>query len=387
VYTETRGHAKTLPGDLDGIEVQVKPAPGGFNAGPAYDTVTRIGGGEAKSEATRRAEAAQRAATEGGSTRSGPGGDPTIRFDRPVPIGVSAFNATEAICATGTLGCRCVDSGGKLYALSNSHVFSKEGASLLGEEIVQPGQLDNGCNTAVDANLIGRLIDFMPSFINPTTPFYPVNFMDCALIEVVDSVDPEGNVVPAVGADTPDDGYGFPSSRVIRNPRIGQFVQKYGRTTGYTRGICTGLNNTGLVGGGSGLKPYAGMLLYISSAPYGAFGQPGDSGSLIVTLDERRPVGLLFAGGPNVLGIDETLANPIGLVLDRFNVRVDDGQSADVTTGGDANEGMTGRQGGAITPLGQDDKFFLLPPELWGRVKNPKRGINPILPLGPQVPA
>jgi PKD repeat protein len=53
----------------------------------------------------------------------------------------------------------------------------------------------------------------------------------------------------------------------------------------------------------------------------GTFSAGGDSGSLIVTDDENKnPVGLLFAGSDT-----HTIANPIGLVLDRFNVTVDDG--------------------------------------------------------------
>jgi hypothetical protein len=52
------------------------------------------------------------------------------------------------------------------------------------------------------------------------------------------------------------------------------------------------------------------------------FSAGGDSGSLIVTkgllLADRRPVGLLFAGTGTT-----TIANPIDLVLDRFNIRID----------------------------------------------------------------
>jgi hypothetical protein len=52
------------------------------------------------------------------------------------------------------------------------------------------------------------------------------------------------------------------------------------------------------------------------------FSAGGDSGSLIVSdgllLADKRPVGLLFAGTGS-----STLANPIDLVLDRFNVKID----------------------------------------------------------------
>lgn len=367
VYSETRGMAKTLPGTLDGITVDVKPVPGGFSADPARDTVIFR---------ESKAQGAKSRQSKSGDSLVTPG-DPTIRFDRPVPIGVSAFNATETICATGTLGCRCIDSSGKLYGLSNSHVFSKEGASSRGEIIVQPGQGDNNCNTDIANNTIGLLYDFVPSFIDPTDPLF-VNFMDTALMEVVEAEDPDGNLVPAVGAATPSDGYGAPSNRIIRNPRIGQLVQKYGRTTVYTRGFVQGINVTAVVAGGAGLKPYEDLIEFIGVAPYALFGGPGDSGSLIVTLHGNRPIALLFAGGGG-----QTLANPIGPILDRYNVRVDDGQDEDARTGGGGTEGISGREGIGLAQLGQDDRFRL-PPELRGRIKNPQRGIIPAA-VGPQT--
>jgi hypothetical protein len=51
----------------------------------------------------------------------------------------------------------------------------------------------------------------------------------------------------------------------------------------------------------------------------GTFSGGGDSGSLIVTADgNNRPVALLFAGSST-----HTLANPIDVVLNRFNVTID----------------------------------------------------------------
>jgi len=52
----------------------------------------------------------------------------------------------------------------------------------------------------------------------------------------------------------------------------------------------------------------------------GSFSDSGDSGALIVAEtgeNERRPVGLLFAGGQRV-----TIANPINEVLGRFGASV-----------------------------------------------------------------
>ncbi len=76
--------------------------------------------------------------------------DPTARFDRPVPIGVSTGNAGE--CSAGTIGCRLV--GG--YALSNNHVYALEGEAAADSTIVQPGLYDTKCSYS-SANNLGTL--------------------------------------------------------------------------------------------------------------------------------------------------------------------------------------------------------------------------------------
>jgi hypothetical protein len=372
VYTETRGQAKNLPGSVEGVALDVRPIPGGFKADPARDTVI-FKDGKALSKASRDAARTQSTKTKASSAskpNAAPGGDPTIRFDRPVPIGSSAFNATD-VCASGTLGFRCRDSSGKVYAVSNAHVFAKESLSSLGESMIQPSQGDSNCIINLDDDKIGELVDFVNWNLDPTgltPPGQLSNFMDCALMEVFLAKDPNGNDVPAVDTATPEDGYGTPSSKIVRVNRIGLQVQKYGRTSIYTRGFTSATNVFSLVGGSTGVVAYYHLDEFLPVAPHFSLGQPGDSGSLIVTVDGNRPVSLLFAGGGN-----ETLGNPIGRVLDRFNVKVDDGTQP-VTTEGDGNFGSSGRVGIAVSQVGQDlDIIGLLPPELQGRVKNPKQ--------------
>ena len=97
-------------------------------------------------------------------------------------------------------------------------------------------------------------------------------------------------------------------------------VQKYGRTTGHTRGKVTGINAILDVNYRTGRARFVDQIVVTGQG----FSAGGDSGSLIVTdgrgRKDRRPVGLLFAGSPNT-----TIANPIDLVLDRFGVTVDAG--------------------------------------------------------------
>ncbi len=94
-------------------------------------------------------------------------------------------------------------------------------------------------------------------------------------------------------------------------------VMKYGRTTGQTKGRIQGINATVLVGYDTGVARFVGQIVIGG----GGFSAGGDSGALIVVEkggDARKPVGLLFAGGPSF-----TLANPIDPVLARFGVTID----------------------------------------------------------------
>jgi hypothetical protein len=129
--------------------------------------------------------------------------------------------------------------------------------------------------------------------------------MDCALMSTTPAL---------LQAETPDDGYGAPSSDVFDSPFLALEVQKYGRTTGYTRGQITGLNASGPVGA----TQFENMIEIRHD--FLDFGLPGDSGSLIVTYPDRRPVGILFGGGGGT-----ALINPIMPILERFNVVIDDG--------------------------------------------------------------
>ncbi len=95
-------------------------------------------------------------------------------------------------------------------------------------------------------------------------------------------------------------------------------VMKYGRTTGQTKGRIDAINVTVDVNYGS--PGVARFVEQIFITP-GGFSAGGDSGSLVVgqrRSDERKPVGLLFAG--SIFG---TIANPIDAVLSRFSVTID----------------------------------------------------------------
>jgi hypothetical protein len=115
------------------------------------------------------------------------------------------------------------------------------------------------------------------------------------------------------------DGYGTPKSSIVAASSVGLLAQKYGRATGLTFGTITAINATVRVGYSSGTATFVNQIVV---GP-GAFSAGGDSGSLIVTSapgtsDDRKPVGLLFAGSSSV-----TIANPIKAVLDSLGVTID----------------------------------------------------------------
>jgi len=218
----------------------------------------------------------------------------TARYDRPVPIGVSTGH--PAITA-GTIGCR-VAKDGKVYALSNNHVYADENEAAIGDPVIQPGTYDGGLSPTDD---IGTLADFEPIDFSGGT-----NIMDAAI--ALCSTD-------TLGCATPGDGYGAPSSTVVE-PELRMRVMKRGRTTGLTSGRIVGINATVDVGYSNGVARFEDQVVI---SP-GSFSAGGDSGSLIVTKTGNNPVALLFAGS-----FFDTIASPIGPILDRFGVTIDDG--------------------------------------------------------------
>jgi len=221
--------------------------------------------------------------------------DPTARFDRPVPIGVSTGHP---LITAGTIGCRVKDSAGNVYALSNNHVYADENQASIGDNVLQPGRVDGGVNPA---DAIGTL----DSFVNLTFDGSD-NIIDAAIALTTPAM---------VDNTTPIGGYGIPKS-TITTAVLGQAVQKYGRTTGFTRGTVSEVNFIGNVGYSAGTARFVGQIVIVGTK--GKFSRGGDSGSLIVTDPDKEPVGLLFAGGGR-----RTIANPIGEVLDVLDVSID----------------------------------------------------------------
>ena len=224
--------------------------------------------------------------------------DPTARFDRPVPIGVSTGHPD---ITAGTIGARVTD-GTNVYALSNNHVYADENLASIGDNVLQPGAYDGGVDPADAIGTLSRYVSIRFDGSN--------NVVDAAI-----ALSSSGILLNS----TPDDGYGVPSTATTP-AAIGLAVQKYGRTTGLTHGSVEAINVTVNVGYDSGTARFVNQIMVQDNAPgrVDGFSAGGDSGSLIVTEDGNSPVALLFAGSKFY-----TLANPIGAVLDELGVTID----------------------------------------------------------------
>ncbi len=221
---------------------------------------------------------------------------PASRFERPVPIGVSAGHPS---ITAGTIGARVTD-GSKVFALSNNHVFAAENRANINDHVLQPGPVDGGVNPA---DAIGTLVDYEPVEFS----FGSSNTMDAAIAL---------STTENLGNSTPAEGYGTPRSETV-SPKIGLKVQKMGRTTGHTHGSIDAIMATVNVRYHQGQARFVNQILIKP----GSFSAGGDSGSLVVAeggSDDKKPVGLVFAGSTLV-----SIANPIDPILERFGVTID----------------------------------------------------------------
>ncbi len=265
VFMKTAMRYGLIPGNIDGKPVRVHVS-GEFTA-MARSTATKI--------------------------------DPTARFTRPVPIGISTGNEGE--CSAGTIGARVKDGSGNVYALSNNHVYALENLAFPGSSALQPGRYDTACVFYQD-NIIGYLKPFVPLDFSGGN-----NAIDAAI-----ALSSASNL----GKATPSNGYGTPKSATVA-ANLNASVQKYGRTTALTRGTISAIGGTVKVTYSSGTATFVNQIFVTSNKP---FIKAGDSGSLLVTYPGRNPVGLLFAG--NSAG-NFAIASPIDAVLTAYGVTID----------------------------------------------------------------
>jgi hypothetical protein len=230
----------------------------------------------------------------------------------PIKLGTSGGNSTDSTvagsqgaCCSGTLGALASRAGNQ-YILSTSRVLNKSGQGALDDPISQPGLVDAQCDpTAVTT--VAKLSQAAP--LQTAT-----GNADAAMAQVLTgAVDPSGAILDlsGIGKAAPPSAMGIadPLSVLMMNGT----VAKSGAGSGLTCGTINSIDNTIQVDyqtecGGTTSFPvtYNGQVVITNNS----FGVPGDSGSLVVSADNARPLGLLIAAAGNI-----AFATPIQTVL------------------------------------------------------------------------
>lgn len=228
------------------------------------------------------------------------------RRQRPAQGGWSVGhpNITAGTIAT------CVydlDAGGiprRYYILSNNHVLANSNDAAIGDHILQPGPFDGGVDPS---DRIAYLSRFVPITFEPSIPRERhSNLVDAAIAE--GQFHDLSREIYWIGH--------VRGWRPKKDIKVGDVVYKTGRTTSFTQGQIIAINATVDVNyGGGRLARFRDQIITTNMSA------GGDSGSLIVTLDERTnvpvAVGLLFAGSSSV-----TIANYIQNVRSLLNIEV-----------------------------------------------------------------
>src|SRR3989442_4506100 len=235
----------------------------------------------------------------------GSGANHQVRTTSFGSSGGNANDITHAFCCGGTLG-SLVTKGGTQYILSNNHVLARVDQAAAGEDISQPGLIDNGCQVAT------VVADF-----SQAVPLGTQN-VDAAIAALRAGQMDSGGSILDIGVPCSTPG----------TPRVGLPVAKSGRTTGCQTGtigsISTNVSVQYQKNCNRGRKftiAYTNKVVINSTT----FSAGGDSGSLIVsgtcsptgseTNGDNAPIALLFAGSSS-----STIGNPIQDVVSALGI-------------------------------------------------------------------
>ena len=202
--------------------------------------------------------------------------------------------------STGSIACFVASANAPTVPLllSNSHVLAEAGIAAAGGLVVQPGS-DDGA----DANsVVGQLLKWVP--FDFTAGFN--NLCDAALASIATGIDVI-NDIPTIGAPKPP--------AAVSAVKVGDAVQKTGRTTGHTTGVVQDVHfqNTMFYpepGGGSGNAGFHEQVLC------SRYSEGGDSGSLICDM-AGVAIGLHWAGSTAA-----SIFSPIQFVFQQLAVEL-----------------------------------------------------------------
>ena len=248
-------------------------------------------------------------------------------------------------CCSGTLGALIEDSGKREYLLSNNHVLARSDHASVGDAIVQPGLIDNNCSPLGDGagvESVASLVGWLPLKSKLTNA-------DAAIAQVTSrAVDPAGRILE-LGAKQADGTLSAAAPGISSTGGKGesawldQRVAKSGRTTGLTCGGISALDLDVTVDyylDCAETRPYLTKTFTHQLGLSGnQFSDAGDSGALVVDAANAEPVGLYFAGGTDVAGVCQGVANPATDVLNELSAQAGGGKA--YTFVGTADHGVS----------------------------------------------
>jgi len=242
---------------------------------------------------------------------------------RPTPGGVSIGHYK---ITAGTLGTIVKEKRtGKSLILSNNHVLANSNDAAPGDEILQPGPYDGGRNPQ---DKVATLHRFIPIKFEVSPPdrsaakFFAASYN--VLAKLLGSFHRLKAIKTSAETNRVDAALAIPLANdlVARGVleigevtewvddfQVGMVVKKSGRTTKLTEGIVQILDATVTVQYSEGK-----VAIFTNQIVAGPMSQPGDSGSLVVDL-QNRAVGLLFAGSEQ-----STIFNPIKDVISLLDI-------------------------------------------------------------------
>lgn len=229
-----------------------------------------------------------------------------------VACGSSCAPSTESYSGTfGALTRKAGAGNNRVYVLSNNHVLAAGNHIPVGMPILSPANMDARPGVRAPGEIarhaeICELRSGDPALV-------PVTCDDIAIAEVVDAAS-----VSSWQGDAAD-GYDTPTANVQLQSNIK--VKKVGRTTGLTVGI-TEARIVAPFAMPYKCKYFNAVVWFrdawtVRSEGPGPFALPGDSGSLVVTEDGTRAVGVVFAVSQGASG-DYGIIIPIDHVLNKF---------------------------------------------------------------------
>lgn len=207
------------------------------------------------------------------------------RTERPSIAGISVGWKDDA---TGTIGCFVRDKKSKqICILSAAHVFGRFHSSISGDIVIQPGVDDGGKETLLD-----------PSGVRPQDYYRVAKVVRASNVQT-STTGAKNKVDAAIAVLDRQSEFRSRIEGNIGSPvRIGQaelqmLVHKTGRTTGYTIGRIESTQATFSLGLSGNSYDFTDLIATT------VMSKPGDSGSLLLSVDGNKALGLLIGSSAN----------------------------------------------------------------------------------------